>query len=150
MGSIFRVKVMTHAGHIRTSAKHSLRCMHACTCVPRNLCAMHKRMIRTAKKVKPGSHFVMDNLFNGRQIYGILLRDCQVTASGVFRANAGIPDCVKQVKHPIGSNAAAAAKGNLKVAVLAGAGVLNNMVIAGLYDQGPVYFGAHGRLRSNG
>ena len=104
---------------------------------------MHKRMIWTASKVKKGSHFTMDNLFNGPKIYSALKSLHGVTCSGVFRSNAGIPECIKQERHPTGSAAAAAAKGTVKVAVLKGDPVLEDMVMAGLYDQGPVYFGSN-------
>ena len=104
---------------------------------------MHKRMLWTARKVKKGSHFTMENLFNGLKIYSALKRCSGVTCSGVFRSNAGIPECIKQEKHPTGSTAAAAAKGTLKVAVLKGDPMLEDMVMAAVYDQGPVYFGSN-------
>ena len=102
----------------------------------------HKRTTWTAGKVKKGSHFTMDNLFNGPKTCSALKSLHGVTCSGVFRSDAGMPECVEQERHPTGS-AAAAAKGTVKVAVSKGNPALEDVVVAAVCDQGPVCLGSN-------
>ena len=110
-----------------------------------NLSPLHSRVLSLIAQLPDKNYTLgMDNLYNSAKFSRLCYSTKQkVMTHGVTRASMrGVPECVKQ-KEVTRKNELEAVRHTVKVAVLRGDSICNDLVCVSLYDSKPVYILTH-------